>query len=104
MIKFKELIKYVKVKKNTPIKVVWEFEGNQEDIEHIQTDCGCSSAIKEDNQIMVIYNHSTGNIAKRHVTLYLKDKEPLKIKINDVEVVNPLKKQIVLTLSGVLSD
>lgn len=96
----KEPIKYLELEKNKPVKVTWEVEGDVNEIEHTQTDCGCSSAFIEGNTVEVIYNHGSGNTTRKNIYLYLRDGKDLYIEKDGNKFLNPLKEQIILSISG----
>ena len=101
--------------------VVWEFEGDPEDIVHIQPGCGCTANCRVDgNKLIAQYTDTESSkldkdkITKAYpnlrypfsksVTVYLKDDEPLKIlNDNGISVYNRNKEHVVLNFGGHIS-
>lgn len=109
MIQFKNLKADLgEIKPGSTNKVIWEFEGNEEDIVKIQPGCGCTADCKvEGNTIIAMFTESdrgtklqypSGSYpVSKNVTVYLKDSEDLQIETPAGIVYNPNKKRETLT-------
>jgi hypothetical protein len=103
MITFKNtIVDLGELKKNTPGKAVFYFEGDSKEIEQVTTSCGCTGAKFDKNFVQATYNggEHPGPFAKS-IFVYMKDGKPMFIT-NDkkMKVRNPEKAIHVLTIQG----
>lgn len=105
------------IEKDSVHKTVFPFEGNVNDIIHIQPDCGCTASIEKfDNRIEATYTESSAKHLtpeqisaqfpsgflsfSKGLTVYLKDEHDLYIEEGMSKRYNPEKKKIGLVISG----
>lgn len=91
------------LKQGTKNVVEFPFKGDEDNIEKIQTSCGCTAGTPKNNRIVVTYNApSRQTSVAQKVTVWLKDGLELDVKnpVNGQKIKNQDKAHIDLWIRG----
>lgn len=110
MIKFKNThIDNPDIAKGASITMVWEFEGDPNQIKNISPGCGCTANCKKvGNTVVATFTDPSGNVDikhypagkfpyKKNINVFLEESE---VKIDGMNKTTTAKGKITLTFSG----